>query len=699
MGPSNWMVLPSFLLLLVIVQASKVVENTGLGDEELDQEEERASMDDGSIDYYYNDIFDYNDDARAGCNDALPGKFSTESSCKKLKQTCTKLKNKCTWKFNGALGNSNNAKTCKNKLGWYKNRKVEDHCKITCKKCAHGKWTNWGSYGACTKTCGGGTKTKTRTCTNPAPFGGGDTCPGSDSSSTSCNTDDCPINGNWATWGVWTTCTSTCGPNGTRTRDRTCTDPAPLHGGDDCSSTISGDLETESCNTEINCPVHGDWATWGVWTECTSTCGPNGTRTRDRTCTDPTPLYGGDDCNSTISGNLETETCNTEINCPVHGNWATWGVWSECTTTCGPDGMRERNRTCTDPATLHGGDDCDDSINGDVEAETCNTEIICPVNGGWGTWESWGRCSLSCGSGTQSRMRACDSPAQAGTGLDCVGEDTEFQSCNTESCDSATTQAPVDGNWGSWGSWSSCSKTCDTGITKRTRDCDDPAPVGMGADCVGDSKETSICIEESCVADGFTVTSELTFSDGVTSSNFDSIKEDLAAAIADVLGVDSSTVSLTLKSDLRSSSIVVVVTITTTDEDIADNLQDDIDSNSFVSDVNTEVNSSPSLSAAGVVLDYVDETACGGCEPTLGEKEPLDKCRNRLDYRTCGKAAMKGKCSRSWWQFFCKATCKMCCGNIWGDKRCDRLKFLCKKKRKAGAEVRKKCRKACGTCK
>ena len=62
--------------------------------------------------------------------------------------------------------------------------------------------------------------------------------------------------------------------------------------------------------------VHGDWATWGVWTECTSTCGPNGTRTRDRTCTDPTPLYGGDDCNSTISGNLETETCNTEINCP-----------------------------------------------------------------------------------------------------------------------------------------------------------------------------------------------------------------------------------------------------------------------------------------------------------------------------------------------------------------------------------------------
>ena len=33
----------------------------------------------------------------------------------------------------------------------------------------------------------------------------------------------------------------------------------------------------------------------------------------------------------------------------------------------------------------------------------------------------------------------------------------------------------------------------------RTRNCDDPAPVGMGADCIGDSEETSISIEESCV--------------------------------------------------------------------------------------------------------------------------------------------------------------------------------------------------------
>ena len=83
--------------------------------------------------------------------------------------------------------------------------------------------------------------------------------------------------------------------------------------------------------------------------------------------------------------------------------------------------------------------------------------------------------------------------------------------------------------------------------------------------------------------------------------------------------------------------------------------------------------------------------------PTRAPKRPK-KCKNRLDYRKCGKAAMKGKCFKSWWQYQCKATCKRCCGDIWGRKRCKRLKFLCKKKNKNGRDVRNKCRKTCGKC-
>ena len=62
------------------------------------------------------------------------------------------------------------------------------------------------------------------------------------------------VNGNWAAWGDWTPCSATCGADGTRSKNRTCTDPAPQHGGDQCNSTLSGDLETESCNTDVICP-------------------------------------------------------------------------------------------------------------------------------------------------------------------------------------------------------------------------------------------------------------------------------------------------------------------------------------------------------------------------------------------------------------------------------------------------------------
>ena len=59
----------------------------------------------------------------------------------------------------------------------------------------NGMWSAWGEYSTCTKTCGTGQKSRTRTCTNPAPSGGGSTCPGSTSEMTDCNISSCP--GKW----------------------------------------------------------------------------------------------------------------------------------------------------------------------------------------------------------------------------------------------------------------------------------------------------------------------------------------------------------------------------------------------------------------------------------------------------------------------------------------------------------------------
>ena len=66
----------------------------------------------------------------------------------------------------------------------------------------------------------------------------------------------------------------------------------------------------------INCPcilVDGNWATWGSWGACSVTCG-TGNYTRSRTCTDPAPLYGGDNC--TTGDETDTGSCDSGVNCP-----------------------------------------------------------------------------------------------------------------------------------------------------------------------------------------------------------------------------------------------------------------------------------------------------------------------------------------------------------------------------------------------
>ena len=55
-------------------------------------------------------------------------------------------------------------------------------------------------------------------------------------------------------------------------------------------------------------------------------------------------------------------------------------------------------------------------------------------DGGWTTWENWAYCSLTCGSGTQSRARACSSPTPNNGGDDCIGDSTETKACSVTDC-------------------------------------------------------------------------------------------------------------------------------------------------------------------------------------------------------------------------------------------------------------------------
>ena len=41
--------------------------------------------------------------------------------------------------------------------------------------------------------------------------------------------------------------------------------------------------------------MHGQWSEWKDWTSCSKTCG-TGTQERERSCTNPPPAFGGEDC-------------------------------------------------------------------------------------------------------------------------------------------------------------------------------------------------------------------------------------------------------------------------------------------------------------------------------------------------------------------------------------------------------------------
>lgn len=57
----------------------------------------------------------------------------------------------------------------------------------------NGGWSTWSTYSVCTQTCGGGTQTRTRTCTNPAPANGGVQCAGNSLETQVCNIQSCVV--------------------------------------------------------------------------------------------------------------------------------------------------------------------------------------------------------------------------------------------------------------------------------------------------------------------------------------------------------------------------------------------------------------------------------------------------------------------------------------------------------------------------
>uniref|UniRef100_A0A7M5TX24 Hemicentin-1 n=1 Tax=Clytia hemisphaerica TaxID=252671 RepID=A0A7M5TX24_9CNID len=355
----------------------------------------------------------------------------------------------------------------------------EKQCKV--KECpVNGKWSSWGGYGGCSKRCGGGLQTRSRSCNNPAPAHSGNPCKGSSTSSKRCNTHECPVNGNWGKWSGFGVCSKKCG-GGTKSRSRRCNNSSPAHGGRKCSGSST---QSAQCNTQ-HCRVDGGLSTWSAFSKCSKACGAGHTH-RTRSCTNPSPAHGGKGCEGAL---VEKKSCKVK-ECPVNGNWGSWGSYGSCDNKCG-GGVQERFRYCNNPAPAHGGKGCPGYAK---MVRACNTHK-CPVNGNWGKWGGFSSCNKRCGGGVQTRYRSCNNPTPAHGGKSCPGSHAHSQSCNTQKC-------PVNGNWGKWGGFSSCNKRCGGGLQTRYRSCNNPSPAHGGKSCPGSHAHSQYCNTQKCPVNG-----------------------------------------------------------------------------------------------------------------------------------------------------------------------------------------------------
>ena len=137
---------------------------------------------------------------------------------------------------------------------------------------------------------------------------------------------DLKIDANTAeAWGTWSSCSATCGSQGTRERSRSC--PSGKLGIALCSGQT---LQAQTCSL----PACSQWAQWANWTKCSVSCG-NGTRRRIRKCR----KSGNDRC---VGSTSQTEICEAT---QCHGRWEFWGKWGSCSATCG-SGVQVRARNC-----------------------------------------------------------------------------------------------------------------------------------------------------------------------------------------------------------------------------------------------------------------------------------------------------------------------------------------------------------------
>jgi hypothetical protein len=193
-------------------------------------------------------------------------------------------------------------------------------------------FSDWSYYGECSQSVNG-VQERTRSIEQYAENGGA-LCSGSLTEVKACNTpSDFPLHdghaGVLSAWSAWSACTVTC-DGGSKTRTRTVEEAGASVAGKALSEVAA--CSTEPCCPECSENVDCVWAEWDDWSSCPVTCG-GGETTRYRDVLTMAKANGAP-CASQDS--FEVAVCSPALcHKKEYCVWSDWGPFGACSATCG----------------------------------------------------------------------------------------------------------------------------------------------------------------------------------------------------------------------------------------------------------------------------------------------------------------------------------------------------------------------------